>query len=95
MPVERSCSDNIVIMGFPGTYFLLRSLQNQTHCSKQEFPVSFLRLELLRKGEVSLKWLRFELCRPSRSNMELPETIIASTLCKTDYRQEPFVEHSR
>ena len=46
----------------------------------------------MRKGEVSLKWLRLELYRPSRSNMELPETIIASTLCKTDYRQEPLVE---
>ena len=79
-------------MGFPGTYFLLRSLQNQTHCAKQEFPVSFLRLELLRKGEVSLKRLRLELCRPSRSNMELPQTIFGSTLYKTDYRQEPLVE---
>lgn len=26
--------------------------------AKEEFPVSILRLELLRKGEVSLKWFR-------------------------------------
>ena len=44
LPVERSCFDNILIMSIPGTYFLLRNLQNQTVRNKN-FHCLFLDLK--------------------------------------------------